>query len=613
MCRLKLPIIIFSLTMLLCTPIALCQNRNDYETELLAAEYYRNGEFDKALILYEKLYNEKQDNLTYKFYLDCLIKTKNFEKAEKMLDRLHKQSEKPQFAIDLGYLYNMKGDNQAATKHYEQILKKLPASETKITEYAEALVYRNELEMAVAFYQKGRKILKTQQVFNRELGTVYEKQGNYTAMMQEYLAIIDADEGKIAEVQNFLQSAVIDDPSQKIAEALRGALMQRIQKNPNQTVFSQILLWLSLQTKDFETAMAQAKALDRRSFARNGENVLQVARICVTNQNYDAAIDGYNYIIQIGEDKTYYFSSKLEILNAKYLKIVTQTNYSSTDLFNIEKTYYQTIKELQAFISPIQLYIDLAHLQAFYLNKPDTAIVLLEQVIQKGTNNAQLLAKCKMELADINLLYGDIWEATLLYQQVDKAFKQEPIGHEAKFRNARLSYFIGEFEWAKTQLDILRGSTSKLIANDAMDLYFLISDNIEEDSSTAALQLYAKAEMLSFRNQDAEALKVLDSIELFFGYHPIMDNVWFKKARIAKKIRKYELADSFYNQVVVQYGYDILGDDALYERAQLNEIFIKDKNKAMELYQQLILDYPGSVYLIDARKRFRTLRGDFIN
>lgn len=613
MLRLKINIILICLIILGATQNANCQNRNDYETELLAAEYYRNGEFDKALILYEKIYKEKQDNLNYKYYLDCLLKTSNYEKAEKLVENLYKQTEKPQYAIDLGYVYKAKGNSTASDKHFEHLLKKLPASENKIIEFAEALVYRNELNLAISFYQKGRKILKNQTLFNRELGAIYEKQGNLTAMMDEYLAIIDADEGRIAEVQNFLQTTVTDDASQKAADALRAALMQRIQKNPNQTLFSQILLWLSLQIKDFEMAMIQAKALDRRAYVRNGENVLQVARICVSNQQYDIAIDGFNYIIQLGEDKTYFFSSKLEILNAKYLKILNQTDYTSTDLIDLEKTYYQTIEELQAFISTVQLYIDLAHLQAFYLNKPDTAIILLEQVIQKGISNAQLLAKCKTELADINLLYGDIWEATLLYQQVDKAFKQDPVGHEAKFRNARLSYFIGEFDWAKTQLDILRGATSKLIANDAMNLYFLISDNIEEDSSTAALQLFAKAELLSFRNHDAAALKVLDSLETLFGYHPIMDDVMLKKAKINQKLKNYTLADSFYNEVVAQYGFDILGDDALYARAQLNELFIKDKTKAMELYQQLILDYPGSVYLIDARRRFRTLRGDFIN
>ena len=62
------------------------------------------------------------------------------------------------------------------------------------------------------------------------------------------------------------------------------------------------------------------------------------------------------------------------------------------------------------------------------------------------------------------------------------------------------------------QLDILKAATSKLIANDAMELSLLISDNIEEDSLTTPLQMYARADLLEFRNLDNDALAVLDSV-----------------------------------------------------------------------------------------------------
>jgi len=200
-----------------------------------------------------------------------------------------------------------------------------------------------------------------------------------------------------------------------------------------------------------------------------------------------------------------------------------------------------------------------------------------------------------------------------LYSQVEKSFKNEPLGHLAKFKNAKLSYYIGEFEWAKAQLDVLKAATSKLIANDAMDLSLLISNNIEEDSNTVALSMYSKADLLEMRNHDKEALTVLDSIQLLFPYHPINNYVLFKKAQISAKNGRFEDAAAYYTTIVEKYPEDLLADDALFNVAQLYENQLNNKNKAMQLYEDLLTKYPGSLFAVEARKHFRTLRNDVLN
>jgi len=45
--------------------------------------------------------------------------------------------------------------------------------------------------------------------------------------------------------------------------------------------------------------------------------------------------------------------------------------------------------------------------------------------------------------------------------------------------------------------------------------------------------------------------------------------------------------------------------------ARLNENQLNDQDKAMELYQRLLIDYPASLFAVESRKRFRILRGDF--
>jgi tetratricopeptide (TPR) repeat protein len=257
--------------------------------------------------------------------------------------------------------------------------------------------------------------------------------------------------------------------------------------------------------------------------------------------------------------------------------------------------------------------LDLAHLQAFYLNRLDESVLLLEEALAIPGAPENVKAEIKLELGDIYLFVGEVWEASLLYSQVEKAFKNDPIGHEAKLRNARLSYFIGEFEWARAQLNVLKAATSKLIANDAMELALLISDNMDPDSTYTGLSFYSRADLLQYRGQDSMALLTLDSISMLGLYHSLDDEVLYSKAGIYIRKKDFTGADTILAEIVRDYKYDILGDNALFKRAELQASALNDKEKAMELYQQLMLDYPGSLFTTEARKRYRQLRGDFNN
>jgi tetratricopeptide (TPR) repeat protein len=208
---------------------------------------------------------------------------------------------------------------------------------------------------------------------------------------------------------------------------------------------------------------------------------------------------------------------------------------------------------------------------------------------------------------------GEVWEASLLYSQVEKVFKNEPTGHEAKFRNARLSYFIGEFDWARAQLDVLKAATSKLIANDAMELSLLISDNMDPDSSYTGLSYYSRADLMIYRGKDSLAMLTLDSIGTLSLYHSLDDEVLYSKAGIYIRRKDYKKADSLLNEIVTNYKQDILADNALFARADMQANALNNPSLAMELYQQLLLDYPGSLFTTEARKRYRLLRGDIIN
>ncbi|MFH0865250.1 MAG: tetratricopeptide repeat protein [Bacteroidota bacterium] len=587
-----------------------CQDGTDEE---LAAQYFQNKEYDKAVVLYEKLYNKKQDFLYYSSYLDCLTELKDYKTAEKIIRKqMKKNTSVPQYGVDLGYLFVTEGDEDKAKEQFGLMIKNAQKDKQYVIDLANAFLLRNETGYAIETYIKLRKVMTAYYPFNLELADIYSSQVEYEKMMEEYVALIEYNQTEyLTKVQDLLQDILADDTDEKQGAALKKVLLKRIKDFPDETFYSEMLLWYSTQMKDFETALVQAKALDKRN-KEDGKRVFTLARTASSNGNYGVAITAYQYIIDKGSENNYFLNSKIEILDTKYLKITTST-FTIQDIESLESDYKSALDELGKSASSISVILNYAHLLAFYSSKTDDAIKLLYEALDLKTAQAKSLAECKMELADILLMTGEVWEATLLYSQVEKAFKDEPIGHQAKLKNAKLSFYIGEFEWAKAQLDVLKAATSKLIANDAMDLALLISDNSDMDSTYDALGIYSRADLLVFRHKYDEALLTLDSLFSKYTYHSLFDEAYYKMAEIFTTKGLTDSAVAYYKKVEENYAYDILADDALFELAGIYETEYRDTTKAMEYYEKLMANYPGSTYVVEARKKYRTLRGDDVN
>ena len=588
------------------------KKKTEPDKEKLAAEYLKNKEFDKAVELYETLFEEKPTHFFYTYYIYCLLELQDYKTALKVIRKqIRNNPDRLRYMVDEGFIYTLSGEPGKAKKIFDEAFEKLTASASQIKELANAYNYRGQTDYAISTYLKGRKLLQ-EPAFHLELAGIYKKLEKYDEMVIEYLDLLEFDLSRIKTVKGRLQSTLNDDPEGKINDALRSELLRRIQRNPETIVNSEMLIWLSIQQKDFNMALLQSKSLDRR-LQEDGSRVLKLADLCISNESYDTAIDAFNYLLTKGTESRYYLDARIGLLNTRYLKITNRYDYTQQDLFDLKAEYINALSEFGENASTVPIMRYMAHLQAFYLDEFDQAIELLNKAVEMPGVRPAIKADCKIELGDILLFSGDVWDATLLYSQVDYDFKNDPLGHMAKYKNARLSYYIGEFGWAKAQLDVLKAATSKLIANDAMELSLLISDNIDMDSSYTALNYYSTADLLMYRNKLDEALVTLDSIQMVALWHPLHDELLFKKGEIMMKKGEFEAADSLFAKVVEMYPEDILADNALMIRADLNERHFGNIDTAMQLYERLMFDYPGSLFVVDARKRYRELRGDLIN
>jgi tetratricopeptide (TPR) repeat protein len=582
--------------------------------EHLAIQYFQEKQFDKAALLFEDIYNSKPSPFIYDYYFNCLIELKDYKKAEKFIGKsIKKQPFNLGLGVDLGYIYLLENDADKAKKQFEYSIKQLIEDKDQINNLANEFLLRDQVSYALKTYEHGQKLLKNQYNFNLELAQIYLKQNDFQSALNQYLEYVNSYPDELDQTSSKLQDILLNDPDYTKNNVFRSTLLQRIKKDPDVKPYPILLLWYFIQEKEFGSAVIQAKAIDKR-FIEDGSRIIQLARIAASNAFYDEAIDCYDYIIsKKGEFSVYYEASKIEKINTKFLKITSSPSKDNMEIFSLEAEYKQLLDKQAENNYALQLIKNLAHLQAFYLDKTVEASELLQKGLLFKNVSADQLAQCKIKLGDILLLTSNVWDASLLYMQVDKAFKNDVIGFEAKFKNAKLYYYICEFEYAKAQLDILKAATSKFIANDAMQLSLLITDNLDADSSFTGLKLYAHADLLLFQNKDDEALKTLDSINHLGLFHPLFDEVLYKKAQIMVKHQQFAEADSLLSKLVDLYGQDILADDALFLLGNINETYLKNPDRAKEMFHKLLTDYPGSTFAVEARTHYRNLRGDKIN
>jgi tetratricopeptide (TPR) repeat protein len=607
-----LPICLLLLLLLTLTAIAQ-RNEDSSSDERLANQYMREGEFEKAVLLYEELFEKDPSPVIYNNYLQCLIELDEFRSAERIVEQqIRDNPGRWRFQVDLGYVYDKANDNRKLRRHFDGLISSLTSHPQAINDLANAFIFRDYYDRALETYQQGRSMLGNSYPFNIQIAAIYSRWAEHDKMMKEYIDLISLDDSYLENVQGLLQDELNNDPDFLKSDALRRVLLERSQRDASRIIYPEMLLWLSLQQKDFRMALRQARVLDRR-MGQEGQLVIEVAKLSAVNNEFDISREGFQYIINLGDLNPFYLEARVGLLNAKYRQATTGYGIDYDLLKEVESEYHHAIDEMGLQVRTVTLIRNLANLKAFYLNDTKEAADLLRNVIDIPNVSNRIKAECRIELADILLLQGDLWDAHLLYAQVDKTFRDDPLAHEARFKNARLSFYMGEFNWAKAQLDVIKVATSRLIANDAMALSLLIQDNLENDGSSAPLEMFARAEMHIFMNNFDQALDVLDSLQQKFPSHQIIDNVLMSKADIKIRTGSYQDADDILSGITELYSEGLLASQALFMRAQLYEDVFNKKDEAMRLYQQLIVDYPGSIYTISARNRFRYLRGDLVN
>ena len=574
----------------------------------LAIRYYNAKDYEKAIPLLLDVYSISKNGTYYRYYLNCLVQLERFEEAEKNIQKEIKKTSapKPEYFIHWGYILKTQDRIDEAKEKYKEAIDKIPASKGNYLVAASNFLNWGEYEYAKQTYLKGREILAPEQ-FNYELARAYLYLRDHDNMMEEYLNMLRFNEKQISRVQSSLSSAMRLDIDNGLRDKFRGQVLKRIQAEPQVIGYNRLLIWFFIQEKKFSSALRQSVALDRRT----GEEATQIVRLgnmALNNKMYADAKKAFDYLLEKGEENPFYKQAYILNIHASYMQFVTEFKEDREKGKKLAEDFKHGLEFLGISPATLNLTLENAHLLAFYLDETEAAIEVLNQGLKIPRLKPEQSGILKTEMADIYVYSNDPWEATLIYSQVIDANKKNSLGDDVKLKKAKLGYYLGNFSWAKAQLDVLKASTSKLTANDAMELSLLIGNNLNLDTTDIPLTMFAKADLRFFQNRGEEAMVILDGLLDVYPYHTLVDNILYRKAKIEISQQNHEKASEYLEQIVSDFSYGLLADDALFMLAELYNYNLGQQEKAKDLYKDMLTQFPGSVFIDESREKYRELR-----
>ena len=572
------------------------------QSDQLAQKYLDQGEYAKALSLYQNLVKETPGNSNYIMGLvTSYQQLEDFTKADSLLqERLKNTNNNPSVLIELGHNYELQNKQELAQKRYSEALGAINENANYAYSIARNFEKYSLLDYAEKAYVLGMQ-LKPEMNFDLPLARIYGEQGKLDEMFAAYLELITKQPEMAINLMREFDRYILEDASNLANITFRKQLLQKIQKTQDLT-YSELLAWLFIQQKDFDKAFIQEKAIYRRS-DKDLQRIIQLTVLAKSEGDIETAKELVSFIIAETTSPTIIIQANQLLLDMKL------STAKASDFTGLKKDFEKLLSEFGRGLETMAIQIDYANFLAFKMNEIDEAKELLNTLSKSPLNNFQQAA-IKMTLADILVLDQKFNQALIYYSQVQTLVKNDEISQNARFKVAKTSYFKGDFDWALSQLNVLKASTTQLIANDAMELSLLIKENSLEDSTQTALKLYAKADLLAFQNKPNEAIGVLNEILINHKGEKIEDEALLKQAELFTLSANWQRAEENYLKILEFYGKDILADNATFLLAELYDNKLENPEKAKQYYEHIIFNFPDSIYFVDARKKYRFLRGD---
>lgn len=572
------------------------------QNEQLALNYFDRGEFEKALVSYEELLKAQPNNFNYfQKAVECYQQLQQFDKAEKAIQERLDKYKQGNFLVELGYNYQLQKNQEKANKYYDQAIDKIKKNPSEVYQIAYVFDRKALVDYALLAYQTAVS-LEPKFNFNFQMALLYGQKGETDKMIDMFLTEAYTNPQNLIMIQNQLSRFTTEETDVTFNDALKKALLVRIQKN--QDIFwNEFLSWFYVQQKEYGKAFIQEKAIYKRN-PESFSNIVNLGQLAIEENDQEAAKEILGFVLENTKDLD------LQIQSHSYLMEMKIDKALPKDYPAINLELDNLIKEFGVSPFSLSLLKIKAHFVTFNMKDAETGKVILKNVLEMPLNRDQV-AEVKMELADILLFEEKFNQALIYYSQIENDANNSPIGQEASLKTAKTSYFKADFKWAEHQLKVLKSASTQLIANDALDLFLLISDNTVEDSTQVALKKFARADFLLYQEKKQDALIAFQAILKENKGDAIEPVTLLRIGKIYEELGDTNAALANYKLILDNFKECIYIDEALFYSAEIyNQL--NDVEKAKPLYEEVITKHEDSIHYVTSQKKYRKLRGDSI-
>ncbi|WP_417363002.1 tetratricopeptide repeat protein [Galbibacter sp.] len=573
------------------------------QDQIIARQYFDEGNFEKAAVYYERFHrNNPQHSGVIVPLVETYQQLEKYQKAEALLLEAAKGPKvNPVLYIEIGYNYSLMSEQQKAEEYYNKAIASLSINPNYAYILGKTFRTKSLLEQAISTYKKAME-LNGQLNFVYDLATIYGELGEVELMYSMYLELIKKSPNLAPTIKRNLGRFVTDDAGSENNISFKKAVLRKTQSEPD-VLWNEMLSWMFVQQRDYKNAFVQQRAIYKRSEAKSLLQIVDLGVVALENEDVDTAKAIYEFIIAETNDVQQVIQAKLNLITLK----ITDSEQGNTNA--IKSDFEKLLAEYGNSVNTLMVQIKYAKFLAFQMGESSHAEQLLKQALTLSKDRF-LQAQLKITLADV-LVYDEKFnQALIYYAQVQKNLKNDVWGQYARFKVAQTSFYKGDFQWAETQLNILKSSTSQLIANDALELKLLISDNIQQDSIHTALKLYAKADLLAYQNNTAESIRILQEILDNHKGDNIEDQALLKQGELFEQLKQYDKAALNFEKIIAFYSDGILMDDALFHLGVLNLKKRMMPEHAKKLFERIIFEHQDSIYFVQARELYRSIRGD---
>jgi len=569
------------------------------QNEQLAFNYIDAGEYEKAVTILEEVYSKNKllhlDKLLY-----CYQQLEQHDKALKFINELKPKNNNPTLLVEEGYIYQLQKKQSEADKKYQEALNEIDKNANFAYNLGSIFERKVLLDWALKAYEKGQKANPNLN-FDYQIAMIQGQLGNLEVMLNKLLDYGFNTPDGTSMVQNQLTRFLMDDTDGSFATTIRKNLLLRTQKSQD-VYWNQFLSWFFVQQKEYGKAFIQEKAVYKRN-PESFYNIVTLGSMAMEEKQFDDAKLILEFVLENTQDLDLQMKAHHYLLSME-MESATSKEYPAIDL-----KLDELLKKYGISPHSLDLQILSAHFKTFYLNQSKLGIELLQNSLKLPLNTREQ-AKVKMELADIMVYDEKFNQAILYYAQVEDNLKNDVLAHEASLKLAKANFYKKDFDWTLQQVKVLKQSPSLLIANDAVEMFLLIQDNSAEDSLRVALQSYVTADLKLYQNKKEEALQLFLTILQKHKGESIEEGTLFKVGKIYEEKGDFNKALTHYQNILDNHKDGIYKDEALYFSAEIYRKHLLDNEKAKALYEKVVLEHPDSLYYIESRKQYRTLRGD---